>query len=235
MVRLLLLLLAAAPTLVACETPSPRITFREIPQADAGGSVRTATIAGRVEGARAGDRLVLFAKSRVWYVQPTRHNPFTEIDAEGGWRSTIHLGTVYAAMLVRDDYHPPDITPVLPDLNNRVVAIATVDGRGSYTVPPPAPPLQFSGYEWEVRQRPSDRGGTNSYSAANASLDVDGALRLKVAQRDGRWTSAELRLTRPLGYGTYVFVVRDMAAVDPATSLGLYALDENGRIEQFRE
>jgi hypothetical protein len=232
--RLLLLMLAAVMPLVACGTPAPRITFTEIPPAAAGGPVRTATIAGRVDGARPGDRIVLYAKSHVWYVQPMRHNPFTELDADGRWRSTIHLGTVYAAMVVRDDYRPPDTTPSLPELNTRVVAIATVDGRGS-ALDAPAPPVRFSGYEWEVRQRPSERGGVNMYSAENASVDPDGALRLKVAQRDGQWTSAALRLTRPLGYGTYVFVVRDMAIVDPAVSLALYTFDENGRAEQYRE
>jgi len=103
MARLLLLVLTAATALVACSPPPPRITFTEIPPAAVGGAVRTATIAGRVEGARRDDRLVLFAKSGPWYVQPMRHNPFTQIDADGRWRTTTHLGTVYAAMVVRDN------------------------------------------------------------------------------------------------------------------------------------
>jgi hypothetical protein len=235
MVRRLLLSLAAATTLVACGTAAPHITFTEVPPAAEGGPVRTAMIAGRVEGARPGDRVVLFAKSTVWYVQPMRHNPFTELDAQGRWRSTIHLGTAYAAMVVRDDYRPPDTTPALPNLDTRVVAIATVEGAGTNLDAPQGPPLQFSGYEWEVRQHPSDRGGVNLYSAGNASVDADDALHLKVARRDGKWTSAEIRLTRPLGYGTYVLVIRDMTTVDPAASLSLYTFDENGRAEQFRE
>jgi len=235
MVRLLLLVLTAATALVACSKPPPRITFTEIPPAAVGGAVRTATIAGRVEGARQDDRLVLFAKSGAWYVQPMRHNPFTQIDADGRWRTTTHLGTAYAAMVVRDNYRPPDTTPSLPALTQDVVAIATVEGRDG-KLDGPLPPLPFSGYEWEIRQSPSDRGGgMNEYSAANASVDPDGALRLRVAWRDGHWTSADVRLTRPLGYGTYVFVVRDMAGLDPAASLGLYTFDENGRAEQFRE
>jgi hypothetical protein len=228
---------AAVAAVAACGTSPPRvITFTEIPPAASGGSVRTATISGRVEGARPGDRIVLFAKSGGWYVQPLRSNPFTAIDAQGRWRSTIHLGTEYAAMVVRDDYRPPNTTPVLPGLSSRVVAIATVDGngRGSH-VDAPALPLQFSGYEWDVRQRVSDRGGRNMYSAANASVDADGALRLKLVQSENDWTSAEVCLTRPLGYGTYVFIVRDMAAVDPAARLGLFTYDANSRADHFRE
>lgn len=229
-----MLCLAVAAAIVACGTPPPRITFTEIPPAGVGGPVRTTTIAGLVDGARPGDRIVLFAKSHVWYVQPLRHTPFTDIDAQGRWRSTIHLGSQYAAMLVRAGYRPPDTMAVLPTLSDQVLAIATVDGRGSY-VDSPAALLQFSGYEWEVRQRSSDRGGRNMYSAANASVDADGALHLKLARRDDDWTSAEVWLTRPLGYGTYVFIVRDMSAVDPAAMLALFTFDEQGRAEQFRE
>jgi hypothetical protein len=232
-IRLFLLLLATAAA-VACGPPPPRITFTEIPPAAIGGSVRTAEIAGRVDGARPGDRIVLFSKSGVWYVQPMRRSPYTEIDGQGRWRSTIHLGSEYAAMVVRDDYRPPNSTPVLPDLGPRLLAIATVNGRGSY-VDGPARLLQFSGYDWEVRGRKSDRGGANEYSAENASVDADGALRLKLVQRAGQWTSAEVSLTRPLGYGTYVFVIRDMSTVDPAAGLALFTFDEKGRAEHFRE
>jgi hypothetical protein len=224
---------AVAASVAACGTP-PRITFTEVPRAALGGPIRTATIAGRVEGARPGDRIVLFAKSGVWYVQPLRTNPFTGIDAQGRWRSTIHLGTEYAAMVVRENYRPPNTTAALPDLSSRVVAIATVSGSGNH-VDGPAAPLQFSGYEWDVRERVSDRGGRNLYSAANASVDADGALRLKLLRGDREWTSAEVCLTRPLGYGTYVFIVRDMAAVDPAARLALFTFDKNGRAEHFRE
>src|SRR5262249_41233072 len=70
---------------------------------------------------------------------------------------------------------------------------------------------------------------------ANVNVDADGALHLKLARRDGEWNSAEVRLTRPLGYGTYVFIVRDMTSVDPAARLGLFTFDVNGRAEHFRE
>jgi hypothetical protein len=230
---LLFLLAAAAAAVLACGPPPPRITFTEIPPAAIGGPIRTATIAGRVEGAQPGDRIVLFAKSGVWYVQPLRHNPFTVIDAQGRWRATIHLGMEYAAMVVRDEYHPPDSMPVMPALSHHVPAIETVRGVANKLAS--SQPLQFSGYEWEVRQLGSDRGGPNEYDAANATVDKEGALRLKLVQRGPEWTSAEVSLTRALGYGTYVFVVRDMSTVDPAAGLALFTFDENARAEHFRE
>lgn len=224
-----------AAGVAACGTPAPpRITFTEVPVAGPGGPIRTAAIAGHVDGARPGDRIVLFAKSGPWYVQPLRTNPFTTIDAQGRWRNTIHLGVEYAALVVRGDYRPSHTMRALPDVSHSVPAIATVKGRGNY-VGEPAKPLQFSGYEWEVRERVSDRGGRNEYSAANASVDAAGALRLKLAWRDDQWTSAGVCLTRPLGYGTYVFIVGDMTAIDPAARLALFTFDEHARAEQFRE
>jgi hypothetical protein len=225
---------AAAVVTAGCGSPPPSVTITEIPAAGVGGDIRTATIAGRVDGARPGDRIVLFAKSGQWYVQPLRTRPFTEIDAEGRWRSPIHLGTDYAAIVVREGYRPPNTTKVLPDLGAGVLAIVAVKGSGSY-VGGPVAPLQFSGYEWDVRQRPSDRGGRNLYSADNVSVDADGALRLTVGRRENQWSSAGVCLTRPLGYGTYVFIVRDMTGADPAARLALFTYDERGRAEHFRE
>lgn len=232
------LLFVIAAVVAACGTPPPRITFTEIPPAASGGPIRTASIAGRVEGARPGDRLVLFAKNKVWYVQPLRTRPFTAIDAQGRWRSVTHLGTEYAALVVSADYRPPSVTSKLPDLGAHVRAVVPIrghTGEGGSAVIGVAPPVQFSGYEWEVRQRKSDRGGPNEYHPANAIVEADGALRLQLRQRDKVWTSAGVCLMRPLGYGTYVFIVRDMAEIDPAARLALFTYDPKGRAEHFRE
>lgn len=218
----------------ACRAPAPHVSFTEVPPAGMGGPIRTAKIAGRVDGARPGDRVVLFAKSGLWYVQPLKLNPFTEIDAQGAWRSTVHLGSEYAALVVSDDYRPPATATTLPEIGAGVRTVATVAGSGR-SPDASAPPLPFSGYEWDVREHPSDRGGGNQYAAANARVEADGALRLTLARRDGQWTSAGACLTRALGYGTYVFVTRDMAHVDPAARLALFTYDANGRADHFRE
>src|SRR5689334_3841719 len=52
---------AISVAFTACGGPPPRVTITEIPPAALGGTVRTAAIAGRVEGAQPGDRVVLFA------------------------------------------------------------------------------------------------------------------------------------------------------------------------------
>src|SRR5262249_24563901 len=53
--------------------------------------------------------------------------------------------------------------------------------------------------------------------------------------RDGRWTSAEVMLTRPLGYGTYEFHVRDTSELDPAAALQTWSWDELRSDQNYAE
>jgi hypothetical protein len=212
----------------------PSIAFSEVPVASEGGSDKLAPISGRVAGARAGQKIVLFAKSGVWWVQPLTVRPFTDIQADSTWKNIIHLGTEYAALLVEPGYRPPATTELLPTAGGAIIAVATMNGTGAY-LPRSRKTLAFSGYDWEIRQTPSDRGGANEYDPANAWTDPDGALHLKVARTEEGWTSAEVSMTRSLGYGTYVFVVRDVSHVDPAVALSLLTWDDQGVDQNHRE
>jgi hypothetical protein len=84
------LCIAGVTTACRGRTPvvPPAITFSTVPPAGEGGSDRMAVIAGRVTGARPGRRLVLFAKSGVWWVQPLASEPFTSVGADGAWKTT---------------------------------------------------------------------------------------------------------------------------------------------------
>src|SRR5262249_34293223 len=68
----------------------PAVEFSAVPPADAGGPDRLGPIAGRVKGARPNQRIVLFARSGVWWVQPFRSRPFTSIQMDVTWKNTIH-------------------------------------------------------------------------------------------------------------------------------------------------
>ena len=195
-----------------------------MPPAAAGGSDRTIRIAGRVTGAAPGQRIVLYARSGHWWVQPLTVQPFTTVQPDGSWENTTHLGTEYAALLVDGAFRPPDTTDALPKPGGSVIAVATVKGTGRTAQAPKV--LTFSGYEWQVRQIPSDRGGQNDYDPANAWTDAEGLLHLRLANRDGHWSSAEVILTRSLGYGTYAFTVRDTSTLDPSAAFGMITWDE---------
>src|SRR5262245_14182328 len=114
---------------------APTIELIRVPQKDEGGTGKMATIEGRVTGARPGQQIVLFARSRAWYVQPFTEQPFTKIQPNSTWRNSIHLGTEYAAMLVEPEYRPPAVTDVLPNKGNGVIAVAVVPGEARLLVP----------------------------------------------------------------------------------------------------
>src|SRR5262249_50561515 len=122
----------------------------------------------------------------------------------------------------------------LPQVGGPIAAVVTQKGGGTYT-PQTRQVVTFSGYEWEVRGSPSDRGGPNDYDARNAWVDDSGLLHLLLPQGDGRWTMAETKLPRSLGYGTYTFVVRDTSRLDPAAALGFLTWDQLGPAENHRE
>ena len=106
----------------------PTIEFSRVPPAAEGGTAQIATIEGRVIGARGGQRIVLYARSGDWYVQPFADEPFTAIQADSTWRSSTHLGREYAALLVDAEYRPPARTPSLPGIGGGVAAAAAAEG-----------------------------------------------------------------------------------------------------------
>ena len=222
---------------IACSSPpvAPSIEFTTIPQADAGGPAVLAPVAGRVKGARPNQRIVLFTRSdQGWWVQPFRSRPFTDIerDSTGRTRSISGRSTPRCSSTR---------TTGRPRRRNRCrnPAAASSPWRGSPApgkfVPPPPKTIAFSGYDWLVRQTQNDRHGMNDYDGRNVWVDNEGHLHLLLTERDGRWTSADVRLTRSLGYGTYSFDVRDTSQLDPSAAFSMYTFDPLGSDQNFRE
>src|ERR1700722_12722141 len=228
----------SAVALVACRSgksqETPAITFTKIPPAAEGGRERVDTISGRVSGARPGQRIVIYAKSGPWWVQPWPEHPFTSIESDSIWSTQTHLGYEYAALLVNADYHPAPTIDVAPMVGGSVEALKIVNGAGS--LPPlPVVPLRFSGYHWKVRTVSAARGGLNNlYDADNAWTDERGALHLRISNKPAGWTCAQLVLARSLGYGTYNFVVRDTARLDPAVLLSMHTYDESAGDQHYQ-
>lgn len=130
--RVACLLLLLPLLLTGCDRrvrTSPHIELTSVPPADKGGGPELDTIAGRVEGAKNGQLIVLYARSGPWYVQPYGDQPFTNINADATWSNSTHLGTEYAAFLVDPDYIPVSPTLVLPAIGGGVVAVTIKEGR----------------------------------------------------------------------------------------------------------
>jgi len=209
----------------------PSIQFTRIPQADPAGREKHDIIEGIVKGVRAGQQLVLYARSGKWWIQPLVNHPYTRISSGAKFSNATHLGTEYAALLVEPGFRPQPVLDSLPERSSGIAAIEVVTGGSS----PPSRTISFSGYEWRVRDAPSSRGGRNHYSPANASTDDSGALHLRIARAGTDWTCAEVSLTRNLGYGTYRFLVRDTGHLEPAAVFGMFTWDYAGGEQGNRE
>jgi len=208
----------------------PELRITHVPDANPGGPEKLDYIEGTVRNARPGQHIVLYAHSGLWWIQPFADRTTTNILPDGSWKNSTHLGTEYAAVLVDPGYTPLARTSALPSTGNGVTAIAVAQGK------PVAAPLtktiHFSGYDWKVRAVGSDRGGeANAYDVSNAWTDDKGFLHLRTAELNGRWTCAEVSLTRSLGYGTYKFVVQDTARLPASAVVGFLTFDDEGTQE----
>lgn len=206
--------------------PAAAIEFSRIPSVGDGSADTLVRIEGRVRGARPGDRIVLFALSGVWWVQPLAAEPFTAIQPDATWTNSTHPGSAYAAILVAPRYNPPLTVRTLPERGGPVLAVATTTGSAAAA---PERTLEFSGYQWAVRQTPSDHGGwLNYFDPSNAWTDERGFLHLRINRQRDHWASAEVTLSRSLGYGSYRFVTHDVSHLEPAAVFALFTWDPLG-------
>ncbi|MEO8660891.1 MAG: hypothetical protein ABI693_20640 [Bryobacteraceae bacterium] len=231
------LILAVVCTLtLGCRTTSktaqPAITFTRVPLADAGGGGFNDIIEGKVSAVTPGQRIVLYAKRGVWWLQPLPEQPYTKVQTGLQWINSTHLGTDYAALLVAPEYRPSVSLDTLPPAGGLIASVASVKGQATS----PSVIVPFSGYQWRVRNAPSRRGGTmNDYVPSNVWTDPHGALHLRIANASGKWSCAEVALTSSLGYGTYSFTVRDVSHLEPAAVFGMFTWDYSGSDQNFRE
>jgi hypothetical protein len=235
--RSLLLVLCIA--LNSCQwykaNSAPSIEFTHIPPAAQGGRERVDTISGRVRNARPNQKIVIYAHSGQWWVQPEPDHPFIPIQADSSWSTETHLGFEYAALLVDPDYHPLPQMDVLPTQLGSVSLVTMVKGIGTPQLALTGS-LKFSGYDWGVRMTASDKGGMNNlYDPENAWTDASGALHMEIKKKGDKWSCAEIFLNRSLGYGTYSATVRDTSRLEPAAAFSMFTFDDSASQERFRE
>jgi len=85
--------------------------------------------------------------------------------------------------------------------------------------------IQFSGYEWIVRDQGSDLSGPgpNLWDGSNVWVDESGSLHLELSHAKDGWHSSEVTMTQRLGFGRYQFqVIGPIGQLDPNIVLGLF-------------
>ncbi len=81
--------------------------------------------------------------------------------------------------------------------------------------------IRWSEREWKVTR--GGMAGVAKGDPANVTVDSKGYLHLRIAKRDGQWTSAEVFTVEEMGFGTYQWIVEgDVYRMDPTTVLGLF-------------
>jgi len=99
--------------------------------------------------------------------------------------------------------------------------------------------ILFAGYVWRVKSGIEPIGpGPNYFSDSrdNVWVDKDGALHLKITQREGKWFCAEIATEKSFGYATYSFVLakRD-THFDKNAVLGFFTWDDTSSVFDHRE
>lgn len=124
LVILFLVILLPAGSQLRCRQP---IEITQIPPCGAGPDVMAA-IGGTTCGADPKtQKVVLFAVTDRWYVQPDIAKPITDIRPDGTWTNGTHLGRQYAALLLDSSIKPPLTTLALPQPGDGVLAVKVVD------------------------------------------------------------------------------------------------------------
>jgi hypothetical protein len=85
--------------------------------------------------------------------------------------------------------------------------------------------LSFSGYTWNIKDSGAGTAGPgpNRWSTANAFVDAQGYLHLKVTKVGTKWYCAEVTSTQSFGYGTYQWYVEGrIDQLDKNVVLGLF-------------
>lgn len=99
------------------------VEFTEVPKAGAG-SGSQGNIAGVVKGISNPEnyKIVLYAHTDWWYVQPLTSDPYTNINSAGIWSNWTHLGYRYSALVVRKSFRPAAKIMTLPHVGGDVIA-----------------------------------------------------------------------------------------------------------------
>jgi hypothetical protein len=100
-----------------------KVQFLHVPSAG-GGSDSQGNIDGNVLGLKSPQeyKIVLYAHTDQWYVQPLVTAPYTDLDSNGKWSNWTHLGGRYAALVVRPTFRPGPPGQTLPSVGGDVIA-----------------------------------------------------------------------------------------------------------------
>ncbi|MBI4092733.1 MAG: hypothetical protein HY420_02290 [Candidatus Kerfeldbacteria bacterium] len=149
-------------------------------------------------------KVVLYAQTNVYWVQPWAAAPNTYPACDGTWSNGTHGGHHYCAILCKRSWVPPATLGYLPPVGGEILAITCV--------PTPVRTLSFAGYTWWVKSNAEVRvdPGPNYFSDSTANVWVDGPgnLHLKLTYRDDKWYCPEVYSEQYFNFGRFRFTIQ---------------------------
>lgn len=149
-------------------------------------------------------KVVLYAQTNVYWVQPLAAAPNTYPACNGTWSNGTHGGHHYCAILCKRSWNPPATLGYLPPVGGEILAITCV--------PTNVRTLSFAGYTWMVKSNAEVRvdPGPNYFSdsTANVWTDGQGDLHLKLTSRNSKWYCPEMYSEQYFNRGRFRFTVR---------------------------
>jgi hypothetical protein len=145
-------------------------------------------------------RVVLWAKTDRWYVQPSIANPYTFVQSDGTWSNSTYPWDRMVALLVDLTYDPGSIRDYHPSMDPGVVCWDEYPHKSIKY-------FNWSNHRWRIKKGDLLGPGPNYFSddTANVWIDQENRLHLKIDYRDNKWYCAEVVLDHSLGYGLYTF------------------------------
>jgi len=145
-------------------------------------------------------RVVLWAKTNSWYVQPTVAEPYTIVQNDGSWSNSTNPWERMVALLVDSSYVPGSVRTDHPAFELGVLGWDEYPDRSARFI-------DWSGFSWFVKRGDLVGPGPNYFADDSSAVWTDNQdrLHLKINFRDGRWYCAEVVLADTLGYGVYTF------------------------------
>ncbi|MBD3217858.1 MAG: hypothetical protein GF310_06225 [candidate division Zixibacteria bacterium] len=147
-------------------------------------------------------RVVLWAKTDRWYVQPSVANPYTFVQGDGTWSNSTYPWDRMVALLVDLSYVPGSTRDYHPSMDPGVVCWDEYPDKSIKY-------FNWSNYRWRIKKGDLLGPGPNYFSddTVNVWIDQDKRLHLKIDYRDDIWYCSEVVLDHSLGYGLYTFKV----------------------------
>ena len=195
---------------------------------------------GRVSTVNPEDfRVAVYIYVSGWWTKPFWNQPLVPINPDGTWSCDVttagHSDTtatgIIAFLVPQGDSVP--LGSGQPCLDAQLFRNPSVEVPRDVI----GNSVTFADYEWSVKESTEPVGpGPCVFNADPSHVWVDGeGLHLSIKNQGDHWTCSEVIARLSPGYGTYIFTIESVVALDRNIVLGLFLWDSSAAQYHYRE